>query len=287
MSSLSFPLSESDPANSPRDIIRSLWRGLHILEVLATEPEGLLAKNISVRCQLNVSTCYHLLNTLVGAGYVSKDPVTQRFMLSSKISFAEQSPFASGKLVPLFQPHLQSLRETTRETTYLSLRNEHDIVVSAIVDSPRSLRVSLLNVGYASANHAMALGKAILAYLDEADVLSYLRLHGLPSITAHTMAHIDEFLVELEQVRARGYATDHEEFADDICCIAAPIFDVQGRVIGSIGLAVPASRYQFTQAELVPHVLATATAATRALAIQGYVPHTSTTNQVFTSVGLR
>lgn len=69
---------------TPNDVITSLRRGLLILELLAGEPEGLLAKTVNFRTGLNLSTCYHLLNTLVAAGYVVKLPDTQRFALPAR-----------------------------------------------------------------------------------------------------------------------------------------------------------------------------------------------------------
>lgn len=262
--------SEYSHSKEQASHIQSLQRGLKILELLADEPEGLLAKTISMRCGLHVSTCYHLLNTLVANGYVLKQANTQRFYLAQKISFASANPYAAGQLVRHLQPHVQALRDLSLETSYLSLRNNGEIVLSALVDSRHSLRVSLLSVGYASGNHAMALGKAILAYLDQEDVTRYLHSHGMPAFTAKTICKADLFAQELAKTRARGYGLDETEFSEEVCCIAAPIFDMQGRVIGSIGIAMPEGRYQKSASEQIERVLTVAQAATRALVIQAY-----------------
>ena len=42
-------------------------------------------------------------------------------------------------------------------------------------------------------------------------------------------------LAELENIRRNGYATDKEEFGRGIVCVAAPIFDYTGKVVGAIG----------------------------------------------------
>lgn len=231
----------------------------------------MLAKTISMRSGFHLSTCYHLLNTLVASGYVIKQPSTQRFVLTSKIRFTNRSPFGAAHVLPLLQPHVQLLRDTTRETAYLSLRDGDEIVVSAIVDSPRSLRVALLRVGYSNGNHAMALGKAILAYLDEQSVIQYLERHGMPALTTHTITSPNAFVAELATTRTRGYALDEEEFADETCCIAAPIFASHGRVIGSIGIAQPVNRYRSNGSDLIATVIDSAKAATRALALQDHL----------------
>jgi DNA-binding IclR family transcriptional regulator len=44
-------------------------------------------------------------------------------------------------------------------------------------------------------------------------------------------------------VRAQGYAYDDMEFADDMRCIAVPVFETVGYVTSGISLSGPASRY--------------------------------------------
>lgn len=258
--------------NSPSDLIHSLWRGMQLLELLAVAPEGLLAKTISHQSGLNPSTCYHLLNTLVTAGYVAKDSETQRFALTGKIVFPQHTLFGNARLVPQLQPHLQNLRDTTRETAYLSLRQDGEIVVSAILESPQALRVTLLHIGYDRGNHGSALGKAILAYMDAQDTAMYLERHGMPALTPYTITDLDQFKAELNAIRERGYSIDHEEFAPDVCCIGAPVFGITGQIVGSIAISLPATRYASRQQDLIEPVLAAARAATRTLALLQYTP---------------
>jgi DNA-binding IclR family transcriptional regulator len=255
-------------------LISSLWRGLQLLELLATEPEGLLAKTVSFRTGLNLSTCYHLLNTLVAAGYVVKQADTQRFALTGKISYPAYTALEGARIVPQLQPHLQALRDATRETTYLSLRQNNEIVVSATVDSPQALKVSLLYVGYDGANHAIALGKAILAYLDDRAVTAYLDRHGMPVLTTNTICDQTALKAQLAAVRQRGYSLDLEEFAPGVCCIGAPIFGATGRVVASLGISLPASRYHADSTALARHVMTTGAAATRTLALLSYAAPT-------------
>lgn len=259
-----------DKETLPSDLIHSLWRGMQLLELLSVAPEGLLAKSISRQSGFNPSTCYHLLNTLVAAGYVAKDPETQRFALTGKIVYPQRTSFGNAWVVPHLQPHLQTLRDLTRETAYLSLRQDSEIVVSAILESPQALRVTLLHIGYDRGNHGSALGKAILAYMDSQDTAAYLERHGMPALTLHTITEADKFKNELNAIRARGYSVDVEEFAPDVCCIGVPIFNITGQVIGSVAISLPATRYVSGQALLVEPVLSAARAATRTLALLQY-----------------
>lgn len=254
-------------AEGRRDTITSLQRGLRILELLAAAPEGLLAKTISAHSGLHLSTCYHLLNTLVDAGYVVKPAGTQRFGLSGKASFPLAGGVTGAQIIPLLMPQLQALRDTTREAAYLSLRAGDEIVIGAIVESPQALRVALLHVGYAGANHATAIGKAVLAHMDDYDVLAYLERRGMPALTANTHSEPTSLRRDLAAIRGRGYSLDLEESAEGVCCIGAPIFGPAGRVAASLGIPMPTSRYAVGGEALAAQVCEAAASASRALAL--------------------
>ncbi len=253
-----------------KDIIRSVLRALSILELLAHAPQGLTAKEISYRTRLHLSTTYHLLNTLLEAGYVIKDPDTQLFRISGKIGYTTYGTASPAQLVRHLTPHVRSLQEATQETAYLSLWDGRRIVLSAIVESPLSVRVKVLTVGYTEGNHAMALGKAILAYLPEQELDAYLSDHGMPAYTENTCTYPHVLKSILAQVRQRGYSLDIEEFLPDVCCIGAPIFDAEKRITASIAISLPRTRYDKHHQMLIPKVQQAAAAASRALRILGY-----------------
>jgi DNA-binding IclR family transcriptional regulator len=163
------------------------------------------------------------------------------------------------------------LQEVTQETAYLSLWDGREIFIAAIAESPRSVRVKALTIGSSEANHASALGKAILAYLDTTESDHYLANRALPAYTPKTL--IDPTLIKsyLLNVRQQGYSLDEEEFLPDVCCIGAPIFDACQQVIASIAISLPATRYHMPGDNLISAVRHAAQAAARTLAILGYV----------------
>jgi DNA-binding IclR family transcriptional regulator len=55
--------------------------------------------------------------------------------------------------------------------------------------------------------------------------------------------------VELERIRACGYALDRGEHFDGIHCVAAPLLDRHGQTIAAITIAGPASRIPATRFE--------------------------------------
>jgi DNA-binding IclR family transcriptional regulator len=65
-----------DPGNGaePADLIRSVSRALRIIEEVSGSPRPLPVKVIARRCQLHLSTAYHLVRTLCYEGYLVRLP---------------------------------------------------------------------------------------------------------------------------------------------------------------------------------------------------------------------
>lgn len=93
----------------------------------------------------------------------------------------------------------------------------------------------------------------------------------MPALTANTHTEPAALKRELAAICERGYSLDLEEFADGVCCIGAPIFGPVGRVVASLGIPMPASRYHAGGAALAERVCEAAAAATRALALAPFV----------------
>jgi DNA-binding IclR family transcriptional regulator len=182
--------------------------------------------------------------------------------------FNQASP---AQLVTHLNPHVQTLQEITQETAYLSIWDGQEITLSAIVEAPQTVRVKALAIGDIGANHASALGKAILAYLDQRQFNHYFAARPLPAFTPNTITNLETLKEYLEQVHQQGYAVDIEEFMAEVHCLGAPIFDACHHVTASIAISLPASRADGNQSGLVAKAKRMADAASRTLQILGYV----------------
>lgn len=90
--------------------------------------------------------------------------------------------------------------------------------------------------------HMSAMGKAILANLPPEERSTLLDRLTLTRYTNQTITDRDTLIHELEQTRQRGYAIDNCEGDDWVRCVAAPVYDSGGRVLGAISVAGPAHR---------------------------------------------
>lgn len=211
------------------DSLRSVRRALDVLNLLADYPDGLLIKRISRDLGLNISTTYHLLNTLLDARYVERDPETSTIRLGSRVAFLSNSVVrrsADAELWKPVRPLLYRLTETTGAASYLASWESGDTELQAIAEGPSAEKVPELYVGFRGYSHLHALGRALLAAGGEpalAQYLAHATTHATsgggeaPPVDAPTLARL------VAETRERGYALDLEEFKPGVCCISIAV----------------------------------------------------------------
>src|ERR1044072_6004569 len=97
-----------------REQVTSVERALSILELLASRNQGLSTSEISRAAQLPKSSTSYLLRTLVGRGYVRRDPETGHHTLGIRILSLGGQAMQGMALRELAVTHLRQLVETTR-----------------------------------------------------------------------------------------------------------------------------------------------------------------------------
>ncbi|MFV0316190.1 MAG: IclR family transcriptional regulator, partial [Microthrixaceae bacterium] len=84
--------------------------------------------------------------------------------------------------------------------------------------------------------YCTGLGKAMLAF-DDRNAQAVLE-GSLPARTANTLSSAPGLGRDLEAVRTRGVAFDHQESYEGLGCVAAPIRN-SGRAIGAVSVTGP------------------------------------------------
>jgi IclR family acetate operon transcriptional repressor len=90
--------------------------------------------------------------------------------------------------------------------------------------------------------HASGVGKALLAAMPDEAVRRIVGLHGLASLTDHTIISEKRLWPELARIRERGFAVDDEENAIGLRCVAAAILDENAMPVAAISLSGPTAR---------------------------------------------
>ena len=90
--------------------------------------------------------------------------------------------------------------------------------------------------------HLTSTGKLFLAADDPQRVRAYALRTGLPGQTRNSITQLPTLERELAKARQSGTARDNEELELGVRCIAAGVYDDQGRLVAGLSISAPADR---------------------------------------------
>lgn len=187
------------------------------------------------------STTHYHLDTLREEGYVVKDGSKYRLSLR----FLRIGELSRSR-IPIYETAKQEVNTLAEQTGELAILMVEEQGLGVYIHKAAGENAIDIDapIGRFATLHNRALGKAILAHLDEPRVEQILDEHGLPKTSARTITDRDELFDELEQVRADGFAINREESIEGLSGIAVPILDNDGNVLGASSIAGPSQRLQ-------------------------------------------
>jgi DNA-binding IclR family transcriptional regulator len=248
------------------ELLGTVRRALRVLDYLAENQAPVSIKQLAAELQLNISSAYHVMNTLAVDGYATRDERSGAYGLGAKAARLGDAYARSWPVEPELRAIVNDLGVRTGENAYLAMLQGRAVVITDIVESRQRVRVHALHRGYSADLHARALGKAVLAYAEGAVVRAHFAAHPPRRVTPRTLVTMTAIESELERVRRRGYSEDVEEFCEGVCCLGAPFFARGGDPAGSLSVSVPSFRYRTLRTALRDAVVDAARAATAALA---------------------
>lgn len=233
-------------------LIQSVERAADILELfMATYPE-LSIKEISDHLGLSKSTVHGIIKTLEHRGYLQQNSDNQKYRLGVRL-------FELGNFVGkhldignISRPVIHKLVEELNETVHLTVFERDEVIYIEKLEGSRALTI-YSHIGKRAPIYCTGVGKAILAHQNEDEVDRLLSKSDLKPFTDFTLTNIEDIKNHLATVRGQGYAIDDEEIELGLKCIAAPIFNHQGKVVSSISCAAPKMRLD---EEKLPKVIA-------------------------------
>ncbi|HET7750293.1 MAG TPA: IclR family transcriptional regulator [Terriglobales bacterium] len=222
--------------------IQSLDRGLVILETVAKTGDPVPLGQLTELLGIDRSSAFRLANTLKRRGFLANPSGRKDYILGPSIWRLSRQYDWSNMLIGICDQHLKLLASKTNETAHLAVREGKQA----------------LFIDHASINHIIAVtgqtgelvplyctahGKALLADFGIAELKALFGAAPLQLHTARTIVSIEQLAKACAEIRVRGFATDDGEFQEGIRCVAAPIRDKGGRIIGSLGISAPLTRF--------------------------------------------
>jgi IclR family transcriptional regulator, KDG regulon repressor len=221
--------------------VQSIRRAFAILEAVALSPEGLTLAQLSKSVDLHTSTAFHLAKTMVAMGIIRQDENGKGYHIGARLFGLAAGATDEMELVQLAHPVLQKLAMETGENSHIAVPTPDGVVIIEKCDGSAQVRMNE-RVGAIRPLHATAIGKAVLCGLDDEALARYAEKADLKAITAKTITEADRLVQEIQQARRDGIAWDDTEFNEEARCMAAPVRDFSGRIIGSLGISGPVWR---------------------------------------------
>ena len=216
-------------------MIQSIDRAIRVLFALQGARRMTLSE-LAGRLELPPSTVHGIVRTLVAQGMVVQEHGSAYGAGSAALRLGSvylDTLELRSKAIPWAE-------DLARRTGYLyapaALLLDHVVIIHHEPRPDGSRQMP--EVGIVIPAHASALGKAILAFDDDA-ASRMLAASALRSMTGETITSPVELKEELADIGSTGLAREQEEAVLGECAIAGPVFDVSGAPVGAIGLVVP------------------------------------------------
>jgi IclR family transcriptional regulator, KDG regulon repressor len=230
------------PANAaPRGGVQSLARAFSLLEEIARNRDGIGLADLSKRVALHNSTAFHLVRTLVVLGYVRQMKDTKRYRIGRPLFALAASALDEVEMVSLATPILEDLSRESGESAHFSVRMGDAVVVLARTSGPGAFQL-IDRAGAVRPAHCTALGKVMLAALTPDQLEAFMARSELKAFTPKSIIAAEPLRREIAEVRRAGMAIDDGEFDAELRCVALPVRDFSGQIIGAIGISGPVWR---------------------------------------------
>ena len=250
------------PAQPSVQVIERIFQ---LLEVLASREEPVSLKEISERIGLHPSTAHRILNDLAIGRFVDR-PEPGAYRLGLRLLELGNLVKARLSVRDTALGPMRELHKLIQQPVNLSVRQGDEIVYVERAYSERSGMQVVRAIGGRAPLHLTSVGKLFLADDDPQRVRAYAARTGLMGNTRNSITQLAVLERELAQCRRLGVARDNEELEPGVRCMAAGIYDDQGKLVAGLSISAPADRID---EDWLPKLQATAAQISAAL---GYRP---------------
>ena len=215
--------------------IQSIYRASRILSLYSFDKPRFGISEISRALNLHKGTVQGLVRTLTAEGFLQQDPETRKYELGFKIY--ELGVILAGTLEINQKAvhHAQQLAKKTQHLVRIGILDKSSVLVTMDA-TPEPQPFLSPQLGPRAPLYCTAMGKAILAFLEQHEIDAYLGGVELLPYTMNTMTEKEQLLEELRETRRRGYSINREEHLLLRAAIGAPIFGRKSRLVGSMCL---------------------------------------------------
>ena len=187
------------------------------------------------------ATLYRLLQSLTSQGMLAYDEELGTYTLGVRLVRLAHKAWSSASLAPVAHETLDWLSREIGEAVHLAQLDAGQVLYVDKVNT--DLRVEMFSsTGRVGPAFCTGIGKAMMAFLPEAELKTVLSQQSFHRYTAQTITDVDALRAQLGRIHSDGVAFDREEHEPNIVCIATPILTRGGRMLGGLSISSTTER---------------------------------------------
>jgi DNA-binding IclR family transcriptional regulator len=230
-------------------VVSAAAQALAVLQYLGTQAQPAAAAAISRELNLPRSTTYHLLDTLVRAGFVVHVAEERRYALGVAVYELASGYARQTSLQRLARAPLAALVDNTGQNAHLAIMHGRDVIY--VIEERATGRPPLItNVGVRLPAHLTASGRAMLAHMPKAQVRA---LYAEPGSFVlrndrgpRSLAALRHLLTEARQ---RGFASEDGEVTLEFASVAVAASDRAGYPAAAVAVTFPSAEVDVRERE--------------------------------------
>ena len=226
----------SSISDSKGPTVKSAERLLDVLELLARHTRPVPTMTIARECTIPKSSAHQLLNVMRARHFVTYYETERAWGLGVAAFEIGSAYLRSEPLQRLGRPILAELTQRAGETSHLAMLHGTEVLYIDKEEAAGPAPKLVTEVGVRLPAHLTAVGRAVLAFLTEAQVRALYAQQPFVHRTGLGPTNLDELLGDLAEVRGRGFAHEDQMVTPGISCIGAPVLSHEGVVVAAVGV---------------------------------------------------
>ena len=237
--------------------MNSVEKSFKVLRTITNMPKAEATfTNIVKKTNYPASTVHRILSTLVKIGLLDHDKDRRTYKIGINLIKMKINGVENISIVRTSIPFMERLMEETGLAVHLAeLTENYKVLYLYTIIGPDTRRM-YTRIGKVSPSHCTALGKVLLAGLEDSELKNVVKSLDLTKEGPNTITNPEELFKEIQAVKKNEFAVDNEESERGIFCCAVPISDHNKNVVkGALSISGPKSLIDLEKLDEYVHML--------------------------------
>ena len=228
-----------------KDFLKTLDRGLAIIKSFDADTPRMTLSEVARKNSMSRASARRFLLTLQSLGYVIK--VDDSFQLTAKILEVGHQFLNNLNFIEVITPFMREASRLLYRACSASILNETDIIYIARIPSQHQILSVNLNIGSRLPAYCTSMGRVLLGNLSAQELDTYFKQAELISHTPHTITDVKRLLSLINLARKEGYCFVNQELEENLCSVAVPIRNQEGKVLCAINVGMPVGQLKIRE----------------------------------------